>query len=141
MGVILECYQSVLLVIKGRGKMRYLIGAMIASPSDLSTYSVWEVENSIMMTWLINSMEQRIGRLYLFYQKTKEVWDAVKEMHLDLEDISQSFGGRSKIQNIGKIHYLSPSILIYSQNCGKKSICFIMLIGSVRMMESYTTRC
>ena len=45
-------------------------------------------------------MEQKIGHLYLFYQTTKEVWDAIQEMYSDLKDISQSFEVCSKIQNI-----------------------------------------
>ena len=94
-----EWYQSVLLVIKRRGKMGYLIGATVAPPLDSNTYSVWEVKNSIVMLWLINSMEQRIGHLYLFYETTKEVWDTVQEMYSNLEDISQSFEIRSRIRN------------------------------------------
>ena len=86
-------------MIKGRGKMGYLTGAMTTPPLDYITYSVWEAENSIVMAWLINSMEQKIGRLYLFYQTIKKVWDAVQEMYSDLEDISQSFEVRSTIQN------------------------------------------
>jgi len=62
-----EWYQSVLLVIKGREKMDNLTGATTAPPSDSTTYSVWEAENLIVMAWLINSMEQKIGHLYLFY--------------------------------------------------------------------------
>ncbi|XP_050204868.1 uncharacterized protein LOC126654907 [Mercurialis annua] len=94
-----EWYQSILLVMKGRGKMGYLTGVNTAPPLESAKYSTWEAENSIVMAWLINSMDQRIGRLYLFYQTAKEIWDAVKEMYSDLEDISQSFEIRSKIRN------------------------------------------
>ena len=40
-----------------------------------------------------------IGHLYLFYQIVKEVWDVVKEMYLDLKDMSPNFEVRSKIRN------------------------------------------
>ena len=67
--------------------------------ADSTTYSTWEAENSIVMAWLINSMEPKIGRLYLFYQTTKDIWDAVREMYSDLENISQSFEICSAIRN------------------------------------------
>jgi len=50
---------------KGKEKMRYLTGRIY--------YETWDAENSIVMTWLINSMEPKIRRTYLFYKTTKEV--------------------------------------------------------------------
>ena len=60
-----EWSQSVMLVMKGKEKMRYLTGRIY--------YETWDAENSIVMTWLINSMEPKIRRTYLFYKTTKEV--------------------------------------------------------------------
>ncbi|KAG8375957.1 hypothetical protein BUALT_Bualt09G0013200 [Buddleja alternifolia] len=68
-----EWYQSVLLVIKGRGKMGYLTGARKEPPLESAEYGLWEAENSKVMAWLINSMDQKIGRLYLFYQTAKNM--------------------------------------------------------------------
>lgn len=40
------------------------------------------------LSWLINSMEPRIGRKYLFYHTAKEIWDAVQEIYSDLKNIN-----------------------------------------------------
>jgi len=69
----------VLLVIKGKGKVGYLTRA-IPTPPTTAANRTWEVENSTIMAWLINLMEPRIGRTYLFFKTTKEIWDAVQEM-------------------------------------------------------------
>ena len=50
------------------------------------------------MAWLINLMELRIGRTYLFYKTMKEIWDTVQEMYSDLENTSQCFEIRSAIR-------------------------------------------
>lgn len=94
-----EWFQSVMLVIRGRGKAGYLTGSVTAPPSTSPTFSTWEAENSIVMAWLINSMEPSIGRTYLFYKTAKEIWDAVQEIYSDLENTSQCFEIRSKIRN------------------------------------------
>lgn len=50
-----EWSQSVLLVIKGRGKLDYITWTIPAAPVDSAIFSSWDVENSIMMAWLVNS--------------------------------------------------------------------------------------
>lgn len=47
---------------KGKGKVGYLDGSLPMPPTTAPHYSTWDVENSIMMAWLINSMEPKIGR-------------------------------------------------------------------------------
>jgi len=67
----------VTLVIKGKGKFGDLTGTIPTPQEESGDYQQWEIENSFLMAWLINSMEVKIGRTYLFYKTAKEVWDAV----------------------------------------------------------------
>jgi len=87
-------FQYVILVIKGKGKFGYLSGVISTSPmdtTDYQTYQTWEAENSIVMSWLINSMEPKIGQTYLFYKIAKEVCKIVQEIYFDLENIAKYF--------------------------------------------------
>ena len=68
-----EWSQLVMLVIKGRGKFGYLTGSIPTPPCTAANYGLWEVENSTIMAWLINSIEPKIGRTYLFYKTPKEI--------------------------------------------------------------------
>ena len=65
-----ESSQSVLLVVRGKGKAGYLIGAVPKPNTDSTTYGIWDTENFIVMAWLVNSKEPKIGRIYLFYKTT-----------------------------------------------------------------------
>jgi len=62
-----------MLVIKGKGKAGYLTRSTPTPPIDVATYGIWEAENSTIMAWLINSIEPRIGRTYLFYKTATEI--------------------------------------------------------------------
>ena len=53
--------QAVSLYLKGRGKMGHLDGRVTAPAVTDPGYDKWEVENSIIMAWLINSMVPEIG--------------------------------------------------------------------------------
>ena len=52
--------QSVRMYIRGRGKMGYLTGEKKAPAVDDPIYAIWDAENSMVMTWLVNSMEEDI---------------------------------------------------------------------------------
>ena len=86
-----------MLVVKGKGKMGYLTGEIEKPSAKAATYGVWEAENAIVMAWLVNSMEPKIGRTYLFYKTASEIWKAVNEVYSDLENTEQSFQVRSTI--------------------------------------------
>ncbi|GMI85118.1 hypothetical protein HRI_002181000 [Hibiscus trionum] len=85
----LQWSQSVLMVIRGRGKLGY-INENISQPTVAGpTYATWELNNSIVMAWLINSMESHISRTYLLFKTVEEMWNAVKENYSDMGNASQ----------------------------------------------------
>src|ERR1044072_5805598 len=84
-------YQSVQLYIRGRGKLGYLTGEQPEpNPAD-PQYAVWDAENSMVMTWLVNSMVEDISSNYMCYSTAKELWDSVMEMYSDLGNKSQIY--------------------------------------------------
>ena len=57
----------------------------------------WRSENSLVIAWLINSMEPAIGKPHLFLPTAKDVWDAVQDMYSDIENFSQIFELKMKL--------------------------------------------
>ena len=56
---------------------------------EVTTYSIWDAEDSIVMVWLINLMEHKIGRTYIFYKTAKAIWEAVEEIYSNMENNAQ----------------------------------------------------
>ncbi|RVW16202.1 hypothetical protein CK203_074282 [Vitis vinifera] len=83
--------QSVRMYIRGRGKMGYLTGEKKAPAVDDPNYAIWDTENSMVMTWLVNSMEEDISSNYMCYPTTQELWENVNQMYSDLGNQSQIF--------------------------------------------------
>ncbi|KAL6348502.1 hypothetical protein AAG906_009962 [Vitis piasezkii] len=52
----------------------------------------------MVMAWLVNLMEPKIGRNYLSYKIAKEIWDTAKVMYSDLGNVSQLFELQSKLK-------------------------------------------
>ena len=95
----LEWAQSVKLAIDGRGKLGYLTGEIKKPAANDPGFLTWRSENSLVMAWLLNSMEALIAKPNLFLPTAKDVWDSVRETYSDLENSSQIFELKSKLWN------------------------------------------
>ncbi|XP_024038874.1 uncharacterized protein LOC127898956 [Citrus sinensis] len=87
----LEWAQCVKLVIDGKGKLGHLTGEVTKPAAGDPSLPTWRSANSMVIVWLINSMEARIGKPYLFLSTAKAVWDAIRDTYSDLENSSQIF--------------------------------------------------
>ena len=87
----LQWSQSVRMYIRGRGKMAYLTGEKTAPAKDDPAYATWDAENSMVMTWLVNSMEEDINSNHICYPTAQELWENVNQMYLDVGNQSQIF--------------------------------------------------
>ena len=52
------------LFIREKGKFGYLTNAISQPKPRDNYYETWEAENSLIMSWLINSIEPEIGKMY-----------------------------------------------------------------------------
>ena len=75
----LQWSQSVLLFICGKGKDEYLTGEAAMPETTEPGFRKWKIENSMIMSWLINSMYNDIGENFLLFGTAKDIWDATKE--------------------------------------------------------------
>ena len=57
--------QSVHTYIHGKGKIGYLTGEIEQPAKTSPQYAIWYAENSMIMTWLVNSMDEDIGSSYM----------------------------------------------------------------------------
>ena len=76
----------------------HLIVATKKPLEDDPTFQNWDLEDSIVISWLIDSMELKIGQMYLFLSTTKEAWDVVKRTYSDPKNLVQVFEIRCKLK-------------------------------------------
>ncbi|CAN1822575.1 hypothetical protein LINPERHAP1_LOCUS30020 [Linum perenne] len=69
--------QSVKMYVCDRGKIGYLTRTTIKLEKGNPEFNVWDAKNSMVMTWLVNSMTTVIGTNYLGYATAKELWTDV----------------------------------------------------------------
>lgn len=106
------------------GQVRlYLTGELPTPKYTDALYKSWLVENSLVLAWLINSMEPQISRRYLWFDTAKDVWDVARSMYLDLGNASQMFEIRSKLKEMKQGSISVTRYFSDLQNSGKNLIC------------------
>lgn len=92
--------QSVQMYIRGRGKTGYLTGTIPEPAPEDPHYAKWDSENSMVMTWLVNSMEEDISSNYLCYPTARELWENINQMYSDLGNQSQVYEITLKLEEV-----------------------------------------
>ncbi|RVW34501.1 Retrovirus-related Pol polyprotein from transposon RE1 [Vitis vinifera] len=95
----LQWSQSVLLFICGKGNDEYLTGEAAMPETTEPGFRKWKIENSMIMSWLINSMNNDIGEIFLLFKTAKDIWDAAKETYSSSENTSELFQVESTLHD------------------------------------------
>ncbi|XP_024018974.1 uncharacterized protein LOC112090889 [Morus notabilis] len=82
---------SVMMFIEGKGKEDYLTGDAAQPDEKDPKFKTWKTENSMVRSWLINSMNTEMGENFMYYKTPKEMWDAVKRSYSNRENTSEIF--------------------------------------------------
>ncbi|EXB67203.1 Rae1-like protein [Morus notabilis] len=84
---------------KLKGKDEYLTGAAAMPKATDPGFRKWRIENSMIMSWLINSMNNDIGENFLLFGTAKEIWDAAKETYSSSENTLELFQVESTLHD------------------------------------------
>ncbi|RDX90661.1 hypothetical protein CR513_27453, partial [Mucuna pruriens] len=68
-------------------------------PRDDLKFEAWDDGDSLIMTWLWNSMTSEISRNYMFYSSVREIWENLIETYSMKEDSAACYDIESKIFN------------------------------------------
>ncbi|XP_056165273.1 uncharacterized protein LOC130137618 [Syzygium oleosum] len=88
------------MVVKGRGKLGYLLGTLSKPDSKDPAFETWDANNNIVMSWLINSMTEKIQSSCLYYSSAAELWNYLNLAYSDLDNSTQVFELRNAARNL-----------------------------------------
>jgi len=92
--------RSVHLFLQGKGKEEYITDEATKPHEGDAKLKTWKLENSLVMSWLLNTMTNEIGGYFMYFSTTKEKWDATQETYLDVDNTSAIFEIKSLIHDL-----------------------------------------
>ncbi|KAL5545583.1 hypothetical protein UlMin_005270 [Ulmus minor] len=85
----LKWSQLVRTFLKGKGKLSHLIG--IGPQKDETGFKAWDEEDSMVMSWLWNSMEPEISDTCMFLPTAKDIWESIQQTYSKVNDAAQVY--------------------------------------------------
>ena len=134
----LQWSQSVLLFICGKGKDEYLTGEAVMPETTEPGFRKWKIENSMIMSWLINSMNNDIGENFLLFGTAKDIWDAAKETYSSSENISKLFQVESALHDFRQGEQSVTQYYNTLTGIGSNLTYSRLTHGNFRMMQQHT---
>ncbi|KAK8934710.1 hypothetical protein KSP39_PZI014426 [Platanthera zijinensis] len=89
--------RSITLALKSRRLFGYVTGQMKEPDPTSPDWQQWESENSLVMSWLTNSMQESIARNYLFLANAADIWRRAESTYSRRGSAAQIFQLRRRI--------------------------------------------
>lgn len=77
----------------------YLIGATLRQQEEAILIKTWEAENAMIMSCLINFMDPKIIKTYMFVPTTREIWEAANKTYSNLSNSASVYEIATQIRN------------------------------------------
>jgi hypothetical protein len=91
----LKWSQIVKTFLKGKGKINHLMDNP-PSPED-PKFTLWDEEDSMIMSWLWNSIMPEVCGPYMFLVTAKDIWDAVRQTYSKVKDAALIYEIKMKL--------------------------------------------
>lgn len=92
--------RSVRIFLEGKGKECYITGESKKPEKDDPKLQKWKLENSLVMSWLLNTMTNETGENFMYFETAKEMWNAVEETYSDVDNTSAIFEIKSLLHDL-----------------------------------------
>ena len=87
--------QVVRTLLKGKGKLNHLIGPVPSE--DDPKFIAWDEEDSMIMSWLWNSMQPETSGTCMFLTTTRDIWETIRQTYSKVRDASHIHKIKTKI--------------------------------------------
>jgi hypothetical protein len=95
--------QVVMMYVKGRDKLRHITGNPLPPQPEDAIYPKWDIDDTVVKGWLINSLESNLTDKFIRFPTTKEVWDALSTTFYDGSDAVQVFELNKRVARLKQL--------------------------------------
>ncbi|RDY13591.1 hypothetical protein CR513_01455, partial [Mucuna pruriens] len=118
--------------LKGCKKLSHIEGN--SPPRDYPKFEAWDDEDSLIMTWLWNSMTSKISRNYMFYSSVHEIWENLNETYSMKKDSAACYDRQGTLSVTEYYRTLNGLWIELDQYQGLK-MCKAYSIAYTRLVE------
>ena len=87
--IYLEWSQFVKTYLKGKWRLNHILGT--GPKKGDPTFEEWDKDDSMIMSWLWDSVDPAISDTYMFLTTAKEIWDSIRQTYSKARDVAQVY--------------------------------------------------
>lgn len=92
--------QMLKMKLSGKGKLGYIDGSTLKPLQTDRNYHKWQMEDSRVEDYIIESMDSSLVGNFLPFSTAKEVWDSVRTTFFDGDDLTQYFELKRRVNRV-----------------------------------------
>lgn len=73
--------RAVTLALGGRSKLGFINGKEKEPIFDSPDYEAWFSKDQLVLSWILNSMEQNVAEIFSYSESSLDLWEAVRDMY------------------------------------------------------------
>jgi len=90
--------QSTTLYLQSRSKFEYVDGTIETPSRTDPDFKKWQVNNSLVMSWLVHSMEPELADFFLSMETARDIWETLAETYSRKGNIAQVYELRRSVE-------------------------------------------
>ena len=91
--------QMLKMKLSGKDKLGYIDGSTL-KPKSIDGYRKWQMEDSSVKDYIIESMDPSLVGNFLPFSTAKEVWDSIRTTFFDGDDLTQFFDLKRRVNRV-----------------------------------------
>jgi len=91
--------RAITVALGGRSKLGHINGQIKAPPERDAKFDEWQANDSLVMSWIFNSMESQVYEIFAYSPTALILWESLNKMYGQAHNASRVFELQQEIAN------------------------------------------
>ena len=92
--------RAITIVLGGRFKLGFINGSTISPEVNDPKYEAWLSKDQLVMSWILNSIERNLAKIFSFSESSLDLWDAIRDIYGNQNNSVRIFQIHREVTNL-----------------------------------------
>jgi hypothetical protein len=92
--------KAIIIALGGRSKLGFINGSISSPNVDSPEYEIWLSKDQLVMSWILNSMEQNLAEIFSYSASAYDFWNVIRDIYGNQSNAAQIFQIHREIANL-----------------------------------------
>jgi hypothetical protein len=92
--------RAITIVLGRRFKLGFINGSTISPEVNDPKYKAWLSKDQLVMSWILNSIERNLAKIFSFSESSLDLWDAIRDIYGNQNNSVRIFQIHREVANL-----------------------------------------